>query len=255
MDEKRRSWDKVIDKLAAGADLSRPEGREAAYEECIRYAELNLAGDLLCNVFLAHAATRLGANQVMRDVVREMVPLNGQALLHLGYDPQEGPVLTGNREGIRYLGDLLKVLAEAPLLGEHLHLYWDEPPFYGETTGLVVYLEDDDWFSDHAYDPAISPEEPILYRRDLIAEQVMAIQFLVPMASSLSVAPQKLYVIEETVKSSGDEVWSKLIRDDDSRLWIFTIRDDSGLKLRCALDLDDPEICFLTRDDLAQFLH
>lgn len=255
MEKQSKEWDRVIEELSTGMDLSRPEGREAAYAECIQYAEKQMAGDLKCNLFLAHAAAKLGASQVMRDVVREMVPLSDQALLHLGYDPVEGPVITGNREGLQYLSNLLKVLSQAPMLGEHAHLFWDEAPFYGETSGLAVYLEDDDWFVDSAFDYANGEEDSVSLRREISGDRVMAVQFLYPLSSSLRVSPSKIYVVQETVKQCGDEVWQKPIREDNSRMWVFTIRDDQGRSLRVGLDLDDPEINFLGRDDLAQFLH
>jgi len=68
------------------------------------------------------------------------------------------------------------------------------------------------------------------------------------------VKPSKIYLVRETVKRCGDEVWTKLIKDDDSRVWIFTIKDDQGMEQRVGLDLDDPEINFLTREELDQFL-
>jgi hypothetical protein len=255
MENKQKNWDKVIEELTSGIDLTRTEGKNAAYQRCISYAETHLAGDMWCNAFLAHAAHKLGTEQVMRDVAREIVPLSESARVHIATDPQEGPVITANREGLRYLAELFRVLAQAPCTSEHAHLYWDEAPLSGETYGLVVYLEEEEWFERFAQDYYSSLEdEQHPFKREINAETVMAIQFPASLASSLAVTPQKIYLVQSLVKRCGDDVWTKLIRDDDSRVWIFTIRDDEGMELKIGLDLDDPEIVFLTREELDQFI-
>jgi hypothetical protein len=255
MEKKQKNWDKVIEDLAAGIDLSGTEGRESAYQKCISYAETHMARDMWCNAFLAHAADKLGATQVSRDVAREIVPVSETAAVHIATDPQEGAVITANREGLRYLAELFRVLAEAPCSNEHAQLCWDEAPLTGETYGMVVYLEDDDWFERFALDYYSSLEDEPPARRELEAGQVAAIQFAAPHASSLNVKPQKIYLVLDTAKRSGDDVWTKLIKDDDSRVWIFTFKDDQGMEQRVGLDLDDPDINFLTREELEQFIH
>lgn len=255
MQERLKYWDQLIEELTVGVDLSGEDGKDTAYKKCVSYAETNMAGDLWCNAFLAHAATRLGTTQVMRDVVSEIVAMPQFAQVHVAFDPQEGAVITSNREGINYLSELLRVLAGAPTMGEHVHLYWDEAPLSGETYGLVAYLEDDAWFEKYAQDYySVMEEERVAARRNLTADRVMAIQIQVPLACSLDLKPKKVYLVQETVKICGDEVWTKPIRDDDSRIWIFSITDDNHTTIQVGLDLDDPEILFLTREELEQFL-
>lgn len=255
MEKKAETWDKVIQELTHGLDLERQEGREKAYENCVSYAEKHMSKDPMCNLFLAHAASRLGTVRVMRDVIREIVPCPESAQIHIAYDYNEGPIITGNPEGLRYLSELLEILAGAPMVGEHFHLYWDQPPLSGETYGLVAYVEDDTWFEEQAPEYYSSQEEPCHLRRELAAQQVIALQFYAPLCSSLEVRPGKVYLVSGVEKRSGDDVWTKLIRDEESRLWIFSIRDDGGSELKVALDLDDPEINFLTRDDLEEFFN
>jgi hypothetical protein len=255
MEQLVKDWDRVIDELTSGIDLTRAEGRENAYNKCVSYAESHMADDLWCNAFLAHAAGRLGTTQVMRDVVRRIVPLPERAQVHVAFDQHEGVVITGNREGLTYLSELLRVMAGAPLMGEHAHLYWDSAPLCGETYGCVLYLEDDDWFDNYAYDYYSSQEgEPTFSRRDIEADRVMAVQFKYPLACSLDLEPNKVYIVRQVVKRCGDEVWQKPVRDDDSRLWIFSIKDDKSEEIRIGLDLDDPDLNFLTREELSQIM-
>jgi len=250
-----KRWDEVIDDLVTGFDLTREEEKNKAYKNCLSYAEKNMAKDPLCNAFLAHAAERLGTTKVMRDVVREIVPMPDTAQMHAAYDYMDGLVITGNREGLKYLAKLLEVLADTPLSGEHVHLYWDEPPLTGETYSVTVYKEEDEWFDANAYDYYSAQEDELdRPRRDLDPRRVIAMQFLAPLCSTLEVSAGKVYLVEEVVKRCSEDVWTKLIRDDESRLWVFTIRDDSGEKTRLALDIDDPEMLFLTKNELEQFI-
>ncbi len=254
METKRKTWDRLIEELTRGMDLSRPESKRKAYENCVVYAERNMRKDPMLNMFLSHAATRLGATPVTRDVTREIVPMPENARAHIAFDYNEGPALTANREGLRYLSELFEVLAGSPVMGDHLRLNWDETPLWGETYGLTVYIEEDEWFEEQAFDGA--GEEDLQFpRRDIEADNVMAIQFATNMCSSLCVTPGKLYLVKELAKRSSQDAWSKVIRDDDSRVWVFSIEDDHGDDKLVSVDLDDPDINFLTREDLAQMVH
>ena len=73
-----------------------------------------------------------------------MAALPDRARLHLTYFPESGPVLIGNRDGLRYLSDLCAVLAAAPepsasTPAEHTHLNVGKPPLFGSSYSLTLY--------------------------------------------------------------------------------------------------------------------
>lgn len=255
MSTERGNLTRLMETVITGCDLGSEEGRKEAYERCIRYAEEHLGRSLECNLFLAEAADRLGQTRVMKDVVRAMVPVPEDARLHLSYQPECGPVLTGNAAGLKYLAEVAETLARAPLDGEHVHLEWDEPPFSGDTYGLVIYRESDEWFAEEAGAEKELEEEEDFSRSDLSAEQVLAVQFLGELPPGMALRPNRVYLVQGVSKQWGDEIFCKAIREDDTRLWVFNLRDDHGESIRLGLDLDDPELNFLTRSDLIQFLH
>jgi len=246
----------LMETIITGCDLSNEQGRREAYERCVRYADEHLGQSLECNLFLAEAAERLGQTQVMKDVVHSIVPVPEGARLHLSYQPDYGPVLTGNPAGLKYLSELAETLAQAPLSGEHVHLDWNEPPFNGDTYGLVIYREGDEWFDEAAEDLGESEEEAEeLSRSEIKAEEVFAIQLLGEPPPGVSLRVNRVYPVLAMAKQCGEEVFCKAIREDDTRVWVFTVRDDQGEIFGLGLDLDDPDINFLTRADLIQFLH
>jgi hypothetical protein len=247
---------RLMETVITGCDLSNEQGRKEAYDRCVRYADEHLAQSLECNLFLAHAAERLGQTQVMKDVVHSLVPVPEGARLHLSYQPDYGPVLTGNSAGLKYLAELAGTLAQAPLAGEHVHLEWNEPPFNGDTYGLIIYREEEEWFEEAAeefgeYDE--DAEEPS--RSEIKAEDVFALQLLGEPSPGMSLRVNRVYPVLAMTKQCGEDVFSKAIREDDTRVWVFTVRDDEGEIFKLGLDLDDPDINFLTRADLIQFLH
>ena len=256
MSTNRGNLTQLMETVITGCDLSNEPGRKEAYERCIRYADEHLGHSLECNLFLAEAAERLGQARVMKEVVRSIVPRPEGARLHLSYQPECGPVLTGNVAGLKYLAELTATLAQAPLDGEHVHLEWNEEPFSGDTYGLILYRESDEWFEEAAEEWAGELEDDEEFARsDLTAEMVFAIQFLGELPPGPALRANRVYLVHSVSKQCGDDIFCKAIRENDARLWVFTVRDDRGESLSLALDLDDPELNFLTRTDLVQFLH
>jgi len=256
MSGESRNLGELMETIITGCDLSREDGRREAYDRCVRFADEHLGRSLECNLFLAQAAERLGQARVMKDVVHALVPVPEGARLHLAYQPDCGPVLTGNGAGLKYLSELLATLAEAPLAGEHVHLEWNASPFSGDTYGLIVYRESEEWFEETGEDWAESDEaEDELNRSEIAIEEVFALQFWGEPGPGLSLRANRVYPVLSRTKGCGDDIFCKAIREDDARLWVFTIRDDRGDSLSLALDLDDPDVNFLARSDLIQFLH
>jgi len=46
-------------------------------------------------------------------------------------------------------------------------------------------------------------------------------------------------------------VWTRRIRDENGRLFLFTLTNDEGAEQRFGFDLDDPQVLFFSRQDLA----
>lgn len=248
-------YGKLMETLITGCDLSNEAGRKEAFDRCLRYADEHLGQSLDCNVFLAEAARRLGQTQVMKDVISSIVPVPSEARLHLAYQAEVGPVLSGNVAGLKYLAELILTLAQAPLDGEHVQLDWNHPPVIGDSYGLLVYREADAWFEEGADEWPEDDGPDDLTRNDVKPEEVLAVQFLGELPPGPALRVNRVYLVQTKSKFGGDDVYYKPIREDDSRIWVFSVRDDQGNVLRLGLDLDDPDLNFLTRADLAQFVH
>ncbi len=50
----------------------------------------------------------------------------------------------------------------------------------------------------------------------------------------------------------GPEGWKKCIRHRRARLFLFTIVNDDGAPQHFGFDLDDPEVLFFTRQEVAR---
>jgi len=250
-------WTEFFDTLIKSIDESDPEQCRDAFEKCVEFANTHMQNDMEYNRFLAEAADRLGQERLHLDVIKAMVNIPDKARLNLVFEDGQGPVITGNREGLKYLSQVMQLLADSPLCGEHTHLYWDEPPFVGETFGVVIYLEDDEWFDGSCEDPDeefLESDDMVFPRNIINPERIFAVQFLVDNPISMAIRPKRIYIVNEIKKFSSEEMWAKPIRDDDSRMRVFNIKNDRGDGIEIALDLDDPDVMFLTRDDVEQFL-
>ena len=62
---------------------------------------------------------------------------------------------------------------------------------------------------------------------------------------------EKLYRVLSTEPCRKPDVWTKRVRDDSGRLFLFTLTNDEGLEQRFGFDLDDPEVLFFSHQDLA----
>jgi|GEM_PF-317339 len=266
---KEQEYSRLLDGLLVGVDMEEDVSRKMAYNSCLAYAQQELSGDPDVNQFIAMAAQRLGQVRVHLSVVKGMVPIPEDARLHLRYAPQGGPVLTGNKTGLRYLSDLCATLADAPLPGgkgpeEHVHLYENEPPMFGQSYGLTIYHSSGEWFDRHAVTPddaeadAESAATASPPPREIAPDQVAAIEFFqddsLPLPPMLYLRYDKLYrVLDWRPHHAGDKVWVKrLSEEEDGRLCVFCIRDDAQERFEIALYLDDPSIHLFTRSDLEQ---
>ena len=263
---KEQEYKHLLDSLLVGVDMQDEVSRKMAYNACLAHAEQEMDSDPDVNLFVALAAKRLRQVRVHFGVIKAMVSLPEDARLHLRYAPQGGPVLTGNTEGLRYLSDLCAALAAAPLTSdegpeEHVHLYENEPPIFGQSYGLTIYHSSEAWFDQYALAPDDAAEDkeiPSPPPREIAPDSIAAIEFYedhgMPLPPPLYLRFDKLYrVLDQRPYAHNDKVWVKqLSEEDDSRMHIFGIRDDAQERFEIALHLDDPSLHYFTRSDLEQ---
>lgn len=262
-----KDYNQILDSLLIGTNVGDEVSRRMAYNACLTYAKQNLDGDLAVNRFVALAAERLGQVRVHFGLIKGMVPLPDDARLHLRYTEKSGAVLTGNREGLRYLSDLCAALADSSLPDnddgpeEHVHLYDGEPPMFGSSYALTLYHSADHWFDRYgatAEDNAEADAENTALSREIAPEQIAAVEFYeddkIPVPPPLYLRYNKLYrVLDCRPYDSDEEIWSKPpASGSDGRMHVFTFRDDAQEIFEIALDLDDTGIHYFTRSDLEQ---
>ncbi len=267
--DNEQDYNQILDTLLVGTDMDDEVSRKMAYNACLAYAKQNLAGDFAVNIFVSLAAKRLRQARVHFGVVKSMVSLPEDARLHLRYVSQGGPVLTGNRNGLRYLSDLCTALADSPLSQdagpeEHVHLYDGESPMFGSSYALTLYHSADDWFDRHGATPEDDAEMDTKNLgnaappRETAPEQIAAVEFYeddkIPVPPPLYLRYDKLYrVLNCRPYIADEEVWSKPpISGGAGRMHVFTFCDDAQEVFDIALDLDDSGIHYLTRSDLEQ---
>jgi hypothetical protein len=257
MDHVEEEVQSLIDALLAGQETQSEIGRVRAYRTCLRYAEETLAADHLCNVFLLRAAEQLGQPPMAVPVTHNRVPLSAEARLCFYYHDEEGPVLVGNPEGLRYLGALLTDLADAPLPGEHIELEEECPPMVSESYGLTMYRENEEWFEAAEAgmeDELVAEWESELGGRIMSSGEIVAMQFTGRVPSNLPLCPHKIYrllAIDAWAEGPGNV--RKPYRQDLTGVRMVTLVDDDGQELRLGVDLDDPDIAFYYDWHLEQF--
>jgi len=243
--------ERMIRMILSRHNLSTPEGRDAAYSECIEYAENDLAHDLRCNAFLRRVAEMLEKEPVEYDVVREMVEMPDEAALDISYEERHGFIITGNVSGILYLADLLRVLAEAPP-GEHVHLYNDEEPLTTASFNAVFFVEEDEFFSRIAEDSQGRGEQgegPA--RRNITPKEIFALQIVGDIPADLTLTRDRIYKVEGYSNPLEEGVCKKAFSGDEDRYVTFKITDDNGESLEVILHLEDPDVNYFKKSDFA----
>jgi len=253
--------DKILSEILSRYDLSTPEGRDAAYEECVDFAETRLAGDLSCNSFLRQAAQMLEKEPVEFDVIRDMVDIPDGALLDIAYDDRQGFVLTGNMQGLEYFAELLRALVEAPE-GEHIHLYNDEEPLTNISFNAILYYEGDEWFQRAEESVAAGSGQEASRRRTVKPEEIFAVQVVGNLPSNLMITRDRIYKVESVSENipeydeeiEGEKVWQKVFAGDMDRCVCIEVTDDYDENLEIILHLDDPDVIFFKREDIEHLM-
>ncbi|MEN6334997.1 MAG: hypothetical protein ABFE01_12100 [Phycisphaerales bacterium] len=248
----------VIDGLLSQHDLNSESGRRAAYERCKKYADEHIRARVEYNAFMEAVAARLNLPPVRKSSLDEddgEPPEN--AKIHLTYTPRVGPELTANAEGLRYLASMLAELAKQAVEHDHLHLYADEPPMVGQTFPLTIYHEPDAWFARLESKSGKAPEDerkqakPIA-KRDLQPSAVAALCVLNETPPGMQLAKHKLYRVLSVEAYDGRKVWEKRIRESRERFILVAVAVNDSVVETFGFDLDDPEVLFFTREDVAR---
>src|SRR6185436_7565173 len=164
----------LLDKIISQFDLSHDFGRKRAYEAAIDHARQNLLDDPHCNDFLAAAAKRLGFVAITRETLESRIKLPKEAWLDIWIcDEDDEVALTGTKEGIQYLIDLLTQLRDASDPEQHIHLDRGVLPVTDNSANLVLFKEDETWFTGVGAEGA--QEFP---QREIDPKSIYAIQFI-----------------------------------------------------------------------------
>jgi hypothetical protein len=236
----------LIEQILGEYDLSHDFGRKQAYEAAIEYAREHLVEDPHCNDFLQAAATRLGFAPITFDTIESRVKLPKGAWLDVWIsDEDEEIALTGTREGIQYLIDLLTQLRNSTEPGEHIHLDRGIAPMADNSAHLVLFKEDESWFTG-------APEDAEPYpQREIDASQVFAIQILQYPPEGVPITPHNLYRILGSQRAPENDTNVKDFPEGaPDRYYTFTFRADNGQTFSYGFHLDDPGVNYFTHREV-----
>ena len=241
---------RVVKRLLAKYDLASEVGRKRAYQKCEDYADEHFPGRVEYNAFMEAVADKLGMPSRRKvSFAKEIgdVPENGK--LHMTYVSQVGPELTGNAEGLRCLAALVAELAKQAIEHDHAHLYADSPPMWGDTYPLTIYHEPNAWFEQLG---AEEEKESQIAARDIDPSDIVALCVLGEIPPDMLLTKRRLYRVLSVKAYKGQKVWEKRIRDEDERLFLFTLINDEGAHESFGFDLDDPELLPFSRREIAE---
>ena len=237
----------LLDEIINPFDLSHDFGRKRAYEAAIEYARQNLVDDPHCNDFLHAAAKRLGFAAITRDALEARIKLPKEAWLDVWIsDEDEEVAFTGTREGIQYMIDLLTQLRDARDPEQHIHLDRGTLPMTENSANLVLFKEEDSWFTGAGADAA--QEFP---QRDIDPKQIYAIQFIHYPPDDLPISAHKLYRVLQVEQDDGVSATVKEFGDgSDGRYFRFTFVADNDDKFTYSFHLDDPAVNYFTHREI-----
>jgi len=237
----------ILDQIIGPFDLSHDFGRKRAYEAAIEYARQNLMDDPLCNEFLLAASKRLGFAPVTRETLESRARLPKEAWLDLWIsDEDEEVALTGTREGIQYLIDLLMQLRDSTDPEQHIHLDRGALPMTESSANLVLFKEDETWFTGAAGEAM--QEYP---QREVDPKSIYAIQFIHYPPDDLPISAHKLYRVLKVEEETGDPASLKEFGEGtDARYFRFTFVADNDERFTYTFHLDDPAVNYFTHREI-----
>lgn len=237
----------ILDQILRPFDLSHDFGRKRAYEAAIDYARQNLIDDPHCNEFLGAAAKRLGFAAVSFDTIESRVKVPKNAWLDVWISDEDDEIaLTGTREGIDYLIELLSQLKQATDPEQHIHLDRGVSPMTENSANLVLFREDETWFTGAAADGA--QDFP---QREIDPKQIYAIQFIHYPPEDLPISAHKLYRVLKVEEDDGyTPAVKEFIDGTDDRYFRFTFIADNDEKFTYSFHLDDPAVNYFTHREI-----
>ncbi|HVR39291.1 MAG TPA: hypothetical protein VMU84_09360 [Thermoanaerobaculia bacterium] len=247
MSKPAESHAQLLDQIVRPFDLSHDFGRKRAYEAAIEYARQNLIEDPHCNEFLNTAAKRLGFAAITRETLESRIKLPKEAWLDVWISDEDDEVaFTGTKEGIQYLIDLLTQLRDATDPEQHIHLDRGINPMTENSANLVLFKEDETWFTGTAAEGA--QEFP---QREIDAKAIYAIQFIHYPPEDLPISAHKLYRV---LKVEEDDGYSSTIKEFgeglENRYYRFTFIADNDEKFLYTFHLDDPAVNYFTHREI-----
>jgi hypothetical protein len=237
----------ILDQIAAPFDLSHDFGRKGAYEAALDYARQNMLDDPECDDFLNAAAKRLGFAAITRETLESRSKLPKEAWLDVWIsDEDEEVALTGTREGIQYLIDLLTQLRDSDDPEQHIHLDRGVLPVTENSANLVLFKEDESWFTGVAAEGA--QEFP---QRDIDPRAIYAIQFIHYPPDDLPISAHKLYRVLKVESDEGSDANVKEFGEGtESRYHQFTFIADNDERFMYTFHLDDPAVNYFTHREI-----
>lgn len=238
----------ILDQILGRFDLSHDFGRKRAYEAVIDHAREHLVDDPNCNDFLAAAAKRLGFAPVSFDTIESRVKLPKGAWLDLWISDEDDEVaLTGTREGIQYLIDLLTQLKSSNDRDEHIHLDRSYLPLTETSANLVLFKEDETWFTG----TAAEGEMDRYPQREIDPNSIYALQFIHFPPEGLPLTVNKLYRV---LRIEEDDEASPSVKEfpegSVDRYRRFTFVADNGEKFTYIFHLDDPGVNYFSHREI-----
>jgi len=237
----------ILDQIIGPFDLSHDFGRKGAYEAALDYARQNLIDDPHCNDFLHAAAKRLGFAAVSFDTLESRVKVPKNAWLDVWISDEDDEVaLTGTREGIQYLIDLLTQLRDASDPEQHIHLDRGALPMTENSANLVLFKEDETWFTGVGGEAA--QDYP---QREIDPKSIYAIQFIHYPPDDLPISAHKLYRVLKVEEDDGHASTIKEFADGtESRYYKFAFIADNDERFTYTFHLDDPAVNYFTHREI-----
>lgn len=237
---------RILDQILEKFDLSHDFGRKAAYEAAIDHARENLIDDPGCNDFLTAAATRLGFAPVSFDMIENRVRVPKNAWIDVWISDEDDEVaFTGTKEGIQYVIDLLTHLRDSTDPEQHIHLDRGLMPMTENSANLVLFKEDESWFTGTDTNAAEFPQ------RDIEPKQIYAIQFLHYPPDDLPITAHKLYRV---LKVEADDGVSEAVKEFpeglNERYVRITFVADNDERFTYSFHIDDPAVNYFTHREI-----
>ena len=247
MSKPAERYTRILDQLIGPFDLSHDFGRKGAYEAAIDYARQNLIEDPHCDEFLLAAAKRLGFAAITRETLESRIKLPKEAWLDVWISDEDDEVaFTGTREGIQYLIDLLTQLRDSSDPEQHIHLDRGSLPMTENSANLVLFKEDETWFTGVAGEGVQDFPE-----REIDPKSIYAIQFIHYPPDDLPISAHRLYRVLKVEEEKGNASNIKEFGEgSETRYYRFTFLADNDDRFTYTFHLDDPAVNYFTHREI-----